>query len=602
MTGKFLVFFGLFCLSAAECFAVQIEALDTTRTWLLAGVDFAGNEKFGRSELAAPLLTQPRPWYRFWSSLPVFDSLTFREDLERLRRLYEAHGFYHAEIGYDLEVNPEASSLDAKIFIQEGTPVIVADIDVSVAGQPSFPDKLPVATGAVFTEESYQRGELVLKQFYADQGYAFVESERKAEIVLDSDQAFIGYRIDPGPQGVFGSTVIDGTQAVAPYIVRRELNYQEGERYSLKKIAESRDKILALDLFGTVTIAPEPSAGKSAIVPMVVRVSEKEPREIRFGIGYGTEDRFRTQFEWRHNNWLGDGRRLSILAKYSSLESSGAITFIQPYLFSPNSRGVVSLRHDRDDEDTYLLQATRFNPRLEYRFSEHLSSFLAYRLEYNDFSKVSAATESALGGVKKKGLASGPSLGLTWNTADNLLNPSQGEVVNFTLDQSGDPWGGEYRFYRASVEGKKYWSIGWETILASRLKIGLANAIGAEENLPLSERFYAGGEKSVRGYARRQLGPKNSSNDPIGGLSLLDGSVELRRPLWQALGGALFVDFGQVSRRAFDVPVSTLKFAAGFGLSYLTPVGPVRVDFGFPFAPPRGDRAYQVFFSIGASF
>ena len=94
MTGKFLVFFGLFCLSAAECFAIQIEALDTTRTWLLAGVDFTGNEKFGRSELAAPLLTQPRPWYRFWSSLPVFDSLTFREDLERLRRLYEAHGFY----------------------------------------------------------------------------------------------------------------------------------------------------------------------------------------------------------------------------------------------------------------------------------------------------------------------------------------------------------------------------------------------------------------------------------------------------------------------------------------------------------------------------
>ena len=370
----------------------------------------------------------------------------------------------------------------------------------------------------------------------------------------------------------------------------------------MKKIAESRDKILALDLFGTVTIAPEPSAGKSAIVPMVVRVSEKEPREIRFGIGYGTEDRFRTQFEWRHNNWLGDGRRLSILAKYSSLESSGAITFIQPYLFSPNSRGVVSLRHDRDDEDTYLLQATRFNPRLEYRFSEHLSSFLAYRLEYNDFSKVSAATESALGGVKKKGLASGPSLGLTWNTADNLLNPSQGEVVNFTLDQSGDPWGGEYRFYRASVRGrsigrsvgKQSWPAGSKSVLpmpSARKKICRSR-----------NAFTRGVKKSVRGYARRQLGPKNSSNDPIGGLSLLDGSVELRRPLWQALGGALFVDFGQVSRRAFDVPVSTLKFAAGFGLSYLTPVGPVRVDFGFPFAPARGDRAYPVFFSIGASF
>ena len=96
--------------------------------------------------------------------------------------------------------------------------MFTADIDVSVASHPSFPDKLPVATGAVFTEESYQRGELVLKQFYADQGYAFVESERKAEIVLDSDQAFIAYRDEIPAPGVFGSTVIDGARAVAPLL------------------------------------------------------------------------------------------------------------------------------------------------------------------------------------------------------------------------------------------------------------------------------------------------------------------------------------------------------------------------------------------------
>lgn len=115
--------------------------------------------------------------------------------------------------------------------------------------------------------------------------------------------------------------------------------------------------------------------------------------------------------------------------------------------------------------------------------------------------------------------------------------------------------------------------------------MGFVNAIGAEENLPLSERLYAGGEKSVRGYGRRKLGPRSAANDPIGGLSLFEGSLELRRPIWQALGGALFVDFGQVSRRAFDFPLTNVKFAAGFGLSYATPVGPVRVDIGFPFRP-----------------
>ena len=419
---------------------------------------------------------------------------------------------------------------------------------------------------------------------------------------MTATRRFVAYRVDPGVPSVFGATTIEGTQEVAPAIVRRELVYHEGESYSLKKLAESRDKLLALDLFSVVNVAPQQTAEKPPIVPMEVRVTEKEPREIRFAIGYGSEDQFRAVLAWRHNNWLGDGRRLSILAKYSSLEASGVLTFVQPHLFSPRSRGVVNLRHDRIDEESYLLQATRLNPRLEYRFNDHLSAFLGYRLEHNHFTEVAAATVRALGGVEKSGLISGPSLGLTWQTADNLLDPSRGEIVNLNLDQSGDPWGGRYQFYRLSGEGKKYWSIGWETVFAARLKLGFADAIGAESNLPLSERLYAGGEKSVRGYGRRRLGPKSTANDPIGGLSLLEGSVELRRPLWQALGGALFVDFGQVSREAFEVPIDKLKFSAGFGLSYQTPLGPLRVDIGFPFSPPRGDRPFQVHFSIGAAF
>ena len=596
--------FMLACLTCApQVFAVQLEDLDSAREWRLGAVEIAGNVKLSRGDIDNVLLTQPRPWYRFWSALPIFDPVTFREDLERVRRLYESRGFYQTVVSYDLSLDKDGGPIRASIVVKEGPPVVVADVDVSVAGAAAaFPERLPIATGDVFSEETYQRSEILLKQFYGEHGYAYVESERKAEIVLDSDQAFVAYRVDPGVPSVFGQTTIEGTQAVSPTIVRRELVYQEGESYLLKKLAETRDKLLALDLFSVVNVAPKETAEKPPIVPMEVRVTEKEPREIRFAIGYGSEDQFRAVLAWRHNNWLGDGRRLSILAKYSSLEASGILTFVQPYLFSPRSRGVVSLRHDRIDEESYLLQATRFNPRLEHRFNDHLLAFLGYRLEHNQFTEVDDATVRALGGVETHGLISGPSLGLTWQTVDNLLDSTRGEIFNLSLDQAGAAWGGRYEFYRLSGEGKKYWTIGWETVFAARLKLGFADAIGAESNLPLSERLYAGGEKSVRGYGRRRLGPKSTANDPIGGLSLLEGSVELRRPLWQALGGAVFVDFCQVSRQAFEVPIDKLKFSAGFGLSYKTPLGPLRVDIGFPFSPPRGDRPFQVHFSIGAAF
>lgn len=591
-----------FLLSATRSHAIQLESLDVGRAWRVHDVEITGNARLPDDLIKSALLTHSRPWYRFWEERPLFDAVTFREDLERLKRLYESRGFYHAEIRYDLLTNESKTSLIARIEVLEGPPTIVAEVDVQVIGEAKFPEGLPIKSGDVFTEDAYQRSEQVLQQFYSDLGYAHVESQRKAQVILDENSALIDYDVTPGPPSSFGPTSVKGLSNVEPEIVLRERTYEEGETFSLKKIAETRNRLVALDLFGTVNVAPQKSPEKPPRVPMIIDVTEKEPRELRLGVGFGSEDRFRTQVEWRHNNWLGDGRRLSLAAKYSSLEASGTLTFVQPHLFSRDARGVLVLRHNREDEETYLLNATRFNPRVEYRFSERLLGYLGYRAEYNRFDNVSAPTIQALGEFQRDGRVSGPSMGLAWTNVDNILDPSRGEILSFAIDHSGQPWGGTYRFYKLSAEAKKYWSIGWQTVFASRLRLGFADPLGAVKNLLLSERFYAGGEKSVRGYGRRRLGPLSAADDPIGGLSLLEGSIELRRPLWQALGGALFLDFGEVSTRRFHVPVRDLEFSAGFGLSYQTPVGPVRVDIGFPFRPPRGDRPFQVHFSVGASF
>jgi outer membrane protein assembly complex protein YaeT len=587
---------------ASRGFAIQVDELDAGREWRVHKIEISGNTKFSSNELLGEILTRVRPSYLFWQADNFFDPVMFREDLERLRRFYEARGYYRARITHDLTVDSENSRVEVKIEIVEGPPVIVARVDVEITGDSLSLPPLPIKQGDIFNEEIYRRGEEVVRQFFLDRGYAHVVTERQAEVNLDQDQVMVRYSADTGPLSFFGETTVQGTKDVEPYIILRELSYKPGDVFSATKIAESQAKILALDLFSLVRIAPKEVPGKPTIVPMEIQLAEKEPREIRVGVGYGTEDEFRAQLQWQHNNWLGGGRRLSILGRYSSIEITGAITLVQPHFLTPHTRGIMSFRQVREDEDTYLLNASRFNPRLEHLFDPRLKGFLGYRLEYSFLDRISAATIEALGPVRERGLLSGPSMGLIWNTSDGPLNPTKGEVLSVTFDQAGKIWGGQFRFYKMTGEARKYLLLGWETILAGRLKIGFAEPFGAEENLPIFERFYSGGEKSVRGYARRKLGPLNANGDPIGGLSLIEGSLELRRPIWGPLGGALFVDFGQVSTRSFDLPVNDLKFGSGFGVNYQTPVGPLSLYVGFPWRPPRGESTWQIYFSVGAFF
>ncbi len=595
--------------------ALTVDDLDPEREWRVGKILISGNAAFSQQELLAKLLTKKRPWYLPRQGRPVFDPITFATDLERLQRFYEAQGYYQCQVTYDLRVDTERTLVLVHLQVEENHPVRVAQVRVEVrdytlgpadspGGAPSFsfPDQLPLKPQEPFSEEAYQQGEQVLRKFFLDRGHARVQIRRKAEIDPGRGQVQVRYTVQPGPQAMFGQTRIEGTEKLDPKLILGELAYQPGGRFSLAQMTASRENILGLGLFSSVQVTPEQTNGSPRVVPIRVRVKEKALRSLKIGLGYGTEDEFRGQAEWQHRNWFGAQRQLSFLLRYSFLVRSLGVTFVQPRFLSSRTRAVLNLRQGQEDEDTFLLNATRFRPRLEHHFSRTLSGFLGYRLEFVKLNNVEPATVQALGGIEREGPLLGPSLGLIWNTTEDPFDPKEGEVVSLLADQAGGVWGGDFSFYKITAEAKKYQRLGWKMVVAGRLKVGIAEAFGSSTNIPLFERFYAGGEKSVRGYGRRRLGPISDSDDPLGGLSLIAGSVELRRPLWRALSGALFLDFGQVSTRTLDLPLDDLEFAAGLGASYATLVGPLRLDLGFPFDPPRGDQAWQVHFSIGQFF
>jgi len=588
--------------AARPAHALQMEELDA-RDWHTKAIAVEGNQTFGDSTLRAEVLTQVRPWYTPWRSRPVFDPSTFEQDLERLKRYYESRGFFDAKVVYDLEAEEVGTGdlLTITFWVEEGEPSTVAAIDVGVHAPEDLPlpESLSIKNGERFDEETYQKGDAELKEFFLDKSYAHVTVERSAEVDAAAHRVKVQYIVTPGPETYFDGVHVEGTENVDPDIILEDLEWKEGEPFSIAKIKESRENLLKTHLFSSVRIGWETNQ-KPIAVPMLVQVGEKPWREVKLGVGYATDEKYRAQARWDNYNFFGGGRQMDIALRYSAINASLSATFTQPHFLTQHTNGVIEARSDRDDEDNYVLYAERLHPRLEHKFSKELSGSLGYRIEADKLNEVDDETEAALGGVKKELILSGPSMSLVWNTTDSPYDPHHGTIVSLLGDVAG--LGGDFRFWKTSVEGKKYTALPWQIVLANRLKLAFADAFGAAENLPIFERLYAGGERSVRGYGRRRLGPRSSSNDPIGGLSAIEGSAELRRPIWNGLGGAVFLDFGQVSTRRFDVPIDDLKFATGFGLSYMTPVGPLRVDIGIPFERPPGDAAWQLYFSIGQFF
>ncbi len=605
-TFSLVLFLAFYCRNG-DGRTVTLEELDPARTWRVKKLASIGNEAFSERRLLNEVLTEAGPWYAPWRAAPVFDPVTFEADLKRIKRFYESQGYYQTRVSYQLQVEPK-NRLSVLITITENKPVTVAKIAIDLRdhrperGEAALSELLPLKRGDIFNEEAYQGGEKVLRDFFLGRAHAKVHTERKAKVEVGAGRVFVHYAVRPGLKAAFGQTQIEGAQKVEEPLIRRELSYRPGEPFSVRQIQDSQKNIFNLGLFRSVQVLPLDTAEDAKEIPMRVIVQEQPQRHIKLGVGYATEDEFRGQAAWSRLNWFGGGRQLSAALKLSAINRVADVQFLQPHFFTRNTKARVSLTQAQEDEETYLLDITRLRPRIEHRFTPTVSGFVGYRVEWANLTDIDPATVAELGGVRETGFLLGPSLGLLWDATDDPLDPKQGEVVSLVADQAGAIWGGDFSFFKVTLEGKKYRRIASETVLAARLKIGIADALGEDPDLPLFERFYAGGERGVRGYGRRRLGPISASDDPLGGLSLVEGSIELRRPVWKELSGALFGDFGQVSLDSFDPPFDDLEFSFGAGLAYLTPLGPLRLDIGFPIDPPAGEQAWQIHFSVGQFF
>ncbi|MFB9978625.1 autotransporter assembly complex family protein [Mesorhizobium kowhaii] len=403
-----------------------------------------------------------------------------------------------------------------------------------------------------------------------------------------------------GPVAGYGDTTVEGTDKVDRDFTEYMTGLKRGRQYSPDEISDARDRLLALEVFNSVTFKEADKLDADGNIPIGVQVSERKPRFFGVGGTFSNTEGLGLEGYWGHRNLFGRAEKLRIDGAISGIGSNdlsqlnynAGIMFEKPGVIGPASKFFASFKTVLEHPDAYDHFSVKGSTGLSYELTKKQTVSAEVSLDYSRI-------HDAFG--KHKYLIASIPLQYVYDNRDNRLNPTSGFRVLAYAEPSYDILSGA-AFLKLKGEGSAYQSLDSASkfVLAERVAVGSIVGTGLQ-NVPADRRFYSGGGGSVRGYAYQGIGPKDFTGQPIGGLSFFETSVEMRIAITDTIGIVPFVDAGTVSTKS--VPnFSDVKVGAGVGLRYVTPFGPLRIDAAVPLNRDPGDPHFGIYAGIGQAF
>lgn len=583
----------------------DINAQKKTEDIRITDFDIEGNDAVSDNEIKKNITTET-PSIKPWAERPVFDEQIFRNDIVRIKELYDSHGYYDTAVEFDLDYDKTGKNVEITIRIKEGDPVILRKLDLQISGDRSdelkkkIPDSIDLKVDEVFSSKKFQDSKSEIRTMLSNEGYPNPELKAQARVNRRMKWADVTINVDPGDIYRFGETTITGNEKITSDIIKRELEYKKGDLYSLEKISDSQSNIFETGLFKSITVDSELNEDTRR-ADIHIKVSERKPGTVKVGVGFGTEDLLRGQVSWTQRDFFGGARVFDVTGKFSFITQKVQTSIKQPYIFGDRSDYKGILNFQRDDLPSYEGRSLNVTNRIDKRISRELNTYAAFDLVYARID--SQTTLTPLEESRQNVFLTTLNSGFEYYNTDNLLNPTRGFVSILNVEASLSQLGSDVDYIKTVFDLRGYKSIS-DIVFAKRFRIGLIDSFGntGDLDVPIFKRFFAGGSSSMRGFAFQKLGPLNESEDPVGGNSLIVGNAEARFPIAGDFGGVVFFDYGNVFPGSYDYKLDDLRYAAGLGFRYDTLVGPVRVDFGYALNPDPDLSRFQIFISVGQAF
>ncbi|GIW39583.1 MAG: outer membrane protein assembly factor BamA [Candidatus Binatia bacterium] len=592
----------------------------------VAEIVFEGVRAMKPRELRGVMQTKKKWFLSFLTGSGNLDREVLKADIERLTAFYYDHGFIDVKIDEPV-VERTKDGLRVTIKIDEGERYRVGK--VRIAGD-LLPEnerllrRLELKEGDTFRASLLRKDIDFLTERYGDHGYAFVNVTPETSVDPEKRTVDVTYVVRQGPVVYFRRIEITGNTKTRDKVIRRELEVAEQQRFSGRALRRSQERVRRLGFFQEVNFTTRKADENQ--LDLLVDVKEGPTGSFAAGAGISSGESFLFNVRLAEINLFGRGQRVVLNADFGSIRQNFSLSFTEPYLFdTPLTAGVEAFRWRLDFLDftrsgtggglrfLYPLPALGYRSFLGFPLRDTRVG-LEYRFEQAEISNVSAAAATVIRAEQGTELTSSVTPRLFRDTRNHPFDPTAGSMQDLSVELAG--LGGTSRFFKAEARGRWYYPFyrnpDWGTFVFSTgltLAFGRSFA-GKSRELPLFERYFPGGINSVRGFDVRTLGPRVPvfdergrlvDIDPIGGSQEFVGNFELIFPLAESVGlrGVVFFDAGEAFRATEWMDPADLRLAYGVGIRWLSPIGPLRFEVGFPINRRADDSARAINFTFG---
>lgn len=524
-------------------------------------------------------------------------------DRQKIENYLKSQGFFYTKVSYP-EIREDQDGITLLYKIQKSEKVIIKSINIQIVNdllKNEIIEFLKTLENKPFSEMNLFEIKRKIREFYLKAGYPDVVIEINYEI--KNSEAELNIKVIPGKRRYFGKSIILGNEKTKTNFIYQRLLPKEEKPYDPYLIEEERQMLYRTGLFSKIDITP---VYKDGAVDLIYSLEEAPAGAFEFGFGYGEYERAKGFVDLSYINLFGMNKQIFSRIEVSSLENRSYVTFLDPWLWKDLTfkSSIMLERMDVKNIDRknimYKLRRFGISAGFEKKFLDYFKAELLYELTYTktwDVLPEIVITDLDVGNI----LISGIKGSLIYDSRDNPFDPKKGWLAGVSSKLSSKFFASELDFIKTSFYVNNYTEITKGLVFATSFRGGWAWLYNNTKDLPISQRFFLGGRDTVRGYAQNTLGPK-INNEPTGGNAFLMGNLELRTYIGKNFFLVNFLDFGNVWGRVGDITLSNLKYTTGLGLRYKTPVGPVRIDYGYKLNREKGESHGEIHFSIGHAF